>query len=70
MPISTRQAATQRRSEPAPERERLLRLLSDLSAKPMESEWPASPTLGRMSGKDVSRLQAKHLNHHLTQFGV
>ena len=26
--------------------------------------------LGRMSGTDVTRLHAKHLNHHLTQFGV
>jgi hypothetical protein len=52
------------------ERERLLRLLNELTDKPLEDNWPASPTLGRMSGRDVSRLQAKHLNHHLTQFGV
>jgi hypothetical protein len=49
---------------------RCLRLVEELAAKPLDSEWPASPTLGRMSGNDVSRLQAKHLHHHLTQFGV
>ena len=31
---------------------------------------PTARRSGRMSGKEVSRLHAKHLNHHLTQFGV
>ena len=52
------------------ERDRCLRLIAELASKPLDSEWPASPTLGPMSGHDVSRLQAKHLHHHLTQFGV
>jgi hypothetical protein len=25
---------------------------------------------GKMSGREVSRLHAKHLDHHLRQFGV
>jgi hypothetical protein len=54
----------------AAERERCVRLIGELAAKPLDSAWPDSPTLGRMSGKDVSRLHAKHLDHHLTQFGV
>ncbi len=49
---------------------RCLRLIEEVTAKPLDSAWPESPTLGPMSGKDVGRLQAKHLNHHLTQFGV
>jgi hypothetical protein len=52
------------------ERERCCRLVEEIAAKPIVAEWPDSPTLGKMSGKDVSRLHAKHLNHHLTQFGV
>jgi hypothetical protein len=52
------------------ERERCLRLIDELTAKSLEGDWPESPTLGMMSGKDVSRLHGKHLNHHLTQFGV
>jgi DinB superfamily len=52
------------------ERTRCLRLVEELCAKPLGSAWPDSPTLGRMSGRDVTRLQAKHLDHHLRQFGV
>jgi hypothetical protein len=54
----------------AAERERCLRLIDELAAKSIEDDWPSSPMLGRMSGTDVTRLHAKHLNHHLTQFGV
>jgi hypothetical protein len=52
------------------EHARCCRLVEELTSKPLEDVWPDSPTLGRMRGRDVSRLQAKHLNHHLTQFGV
>ena len=45
-------------------------LIDDLAAKRIDDEWPSSPMLGRMSGIDVTRLHAKHLNHHLKQFGV
>lgn len=54
----------------ATEHARCLRLVDELTAKPIADRWPDSPTLGRMMGSQVSRLHAKHLNHHLTQFGV
>ena len=54
----------------ASEQARCLRLVGELASKPLEDAWPDSPTLGRMRGGEVSRLHAKHLNHHLTQFGV
>lgn len=54
----------------AEERDRCLRLIDDLAARRLEDDWPPSPLLGRMSGTDVTRLHAKHLNHHLKQFGV
>ena len=54
----------------ASERERCCRLVEELAAQPVQGSWPESPTLGRMTGREVSRLHAKHLNHHLTQFGV
>ena len=54
----------------AAEHARCLRLVDTLTSKPLDDAWPDSPMLGRMSGKEVSRIQAKHLNHHLTQFGV
>jgi hypothetical protein len=52
------------------ERARSIRLVEEITSRPLSDLWPDSPTLGRMSGRDVSRLMAKHLNHHLTQFGV
>jgi hypothetical protein len=54
----------------ASEQTRCLRLVDELASKPLDDAWPDSPTLGRMTGNEVSRLHAKHLNHHLTQFGV
>ena len=54
----------------AVERERCLRLVDELANRRLDDQWPSSPMLGRMSGTDVTRLHAKHLNHHLKQFGV
>jgi hypothetical protein len=52
------------------ERARCLRLIDELAAKSPDDNWPAHPLLGRVSGRDASRLQARHLDHHLRQFGV
>jgi len=52
------------------ERARLLDLIETFAAKSLSDKWTDSVFLGKMSGKDVSRLQAKHLDYHLTQFGV
>jgi hypothetical protein len=47
------------------EQARALRLVDSMTAA-----WPDSASLGAMRGKHWSRLEAKHLEHHLTQFGV
>lgn len=52
------------------ERTRCLRLIDRVAAIDIDGEWPTHPMLGRMTGSQVSRLHAKHLHHHLTQFGV
>jgi hypothetical protein len=52
------------------ERTRCLGLIDQLAAKPLHDRWPTHPALGRMSGRAASRLQTKHLDHHLKQFGV
>jgi hypothetical protein len=52
------------------ERTRCLRLIDRVASMDIDAEWPTHPMLGRMSGSEVSRLHAKHLHHHLTQFGV
>jgi Protein of unknown function (DUF1569) len=52
------------------ERARCRLLIGKLTARPIDGDWPVHPIFGRMSGNDVSKLQAKHLDHHLRQFGV
>jgi len=52
------------------ERQRCLRLIDAIAAQPVAGIWSDHPMFGRMTGRDVSRLHAKHLDHHLRQFGV
>ena len=47
-----------------------LLLIDRIVARPLSAEWPISASMGRMTGKHWSRLTAKHLDHHLRQFGV
>jgi hypothetical protein len=46
-----------------------LALLERIYAKPVNAPWPASASMGDMTGRHWSRLTAKHLEHHLKQFG-
>jgi uncharacterized protein DUF1569 len=52
------------------ERARCLQLIDKVVSRELQDTWPEHPVFGRMSGGQVSRLHAKHLDHHLTQFGV
>jgi len=52
------------------ERVRCLQLIDQLAAKRLDEDWPTHPLLGKLSGREASKLQAKHLDHHLKQFGV
>jgi hypothetical protein len=52
------------------ERSRAVRLIEACAARPIDGRWPDNPMFGRVSGRDVSRLHAKHFAHHLRQFGV
>jgi hypothetical protein len=52
------------------EKARCLRLLETFCCKSVDSSWPDSPTFGRVDGRFLSRLQAKHLDHHLKQFSA
>ena len=52
------------------ERARTIRLLEDFAAKPLDDPWIDSSFLGPLSGRDWSRLQGKHVDHHLKQFGA
>jgi hypothetical protein len=52
------------------ERARCLDLLEAFAAKNLADQWARSTAFGKMSGKDWSLLHAKHMDHHLRQFGV
>jgi DinB superfamily len=52
------------------ERDRCLRLIDEFASRKLEDEWPPSPVFGPLSGREASKLQAKHLNHHLKQFSA
>lgn len=44
--------------------------LEAFARKPLDSSWPTHPVFERLTGKQWSRIQANHVNHHLRQFGV
>ena len=52
------------------ERTKTLKLIDEFAAKPVDSAWVDSSFLGPLGGRDWSRLQGKHVDHHLKQFGV
>lgn len=52
------------------ERDRCLALIDRFVSWPLEGAWPVDPSFGRMTGRQQSRLQARHLDHHLRQFGA
>jgi len=52
------------------ERARLGRLIEAIVDTPLDGEWPAHPVFGRMTGREISQFMAKHIDHHLKQFGA
>ena len=52
------------------ERARTLATIEEFVARPLNEAWPHHPVLGDMTGEQYSRLQAKHINHHLVQFSA
>jgi len=49
---------------------RCLALIEEFTSRPLDGPWPVSDTLGEMSGRDWSKLEAIHLDHHLRQFSL
>ena len=45
-------------------------LVSDFAARPLDHAPDPHPLFGQMSCRQQSQLHAKHLDHHLKQFGV
>lgn len=51
------------------EKTRCLSMIERFLANPLDAQWPRSANFP-MTGRHWSQLQYKHLNHHLSQFGV
>jgi hypothetical protein len=49
---------------------RCRRLVAEFAARPLDGPSQDHPAFGTMTVADQSKLQAKHLDHHLKQFGV
>ncbi len=59
------------RHEFVAERDRCLHLIDQLTSRRIDStSWGKSAAFRQMTGRDWSRLNGKHLDHHLKQFGV
>jgi hypothetical protein len=53
------------------QRDQCLALIDEFTSRPIDAPtWGHSGGLGDISGRQWSELQAKHLDHHLRQFGV
>ena len=51
------------------ERNKMLRLMGEFAAASLDGSWGDSAFLGPLKGREWSRLMAKHVDHHLRQFG-
>jgi len=52
------------------EKGKLNQLVDDLYARREQQEWQEHPSFGYFTPKQWGKMQYKHLDHHLTQFGV
>jgi hypothetical protein len=52
------------------ERARFHALIEEFSLKPLHFNWLDHPMFGRLSGPSWSKISARHIDHHLRQFGV
>jgi hypothetical protein len=44
--------------------------IEEFVSKSRVDAWPSHPRFGHLSGPEWGRFMYRHLNHHLTQFGV
>lgn len=52
------------------EKGRLLELINRFHKEKKKSIWPAHPMFGEFTQEQWGKMQYKHLDHHLKQFGV
>ena len=52
------------------EKEKLVQVINEFSTKKEKQDWPNHPFFGKFNSEQWGKMQYKHLDHHLTQFGV
>jgi hypothetical protein len=52
------------------DRQRLQTMLSAAAERGRAGEWAPHPAFGNLTGRDYGVLIYRHIDHHLTQFGV
>lgn len=52
------------------EKSKLSSLVTEFHEQKDTTEWPAHPMFGKFTHEQWGKMQYKHLDHHLTQFGV
>lgn len=52
------------------EKTQLESLITEFHNKKELAEWPAHPVFGKFTPEQWGKMQYKHLDHHLRQFGV
>jgi hypothetical protein len=52
------------------EKLQLVELLDELHSQKDQETWPDHPIFGRLSKEQWGKMQYKHLDHHLRQFGA
>jgi hypothetical protein len=64
------EAVARERYDFTAEQSRCLQLIDRVASRELSTEWPVNSTAGTMTGRQWSQLQARHLDHHLRQFGA
>ncbi|WP_341216559.1 DUF1569 domain-containing protein [uncultured Wocania sp.] len=54
----------------ASQKEKLTHVINEFSQLKEKTSWPTHPLFGNFTPEQWGKMQYKHLDHHLTQFGV
>lgn len=52
------------------EKEKLVQTINDFALLKDKTNWPTHPLFGNFTTEQWGKMQYKHLDHHLTQFGA
>ena len=52
------------------QKDKLINIISEFSQLKNKTNWPTHPLFGDFNTEQWGKMQYKHLDHHLTQFGV